>query len=68
MRKYIQLNEVIRTGYGNEYKPLIIYTDSIASISENRYGNVRLLDGYSYTVKEDVLSIQRMINKVENEI
>lgn len=64
--KYIELKQVIRTGYGNEYKPLMVNVDSIAGVTEDRegYGEVRLNDGYVYTTKECASEIIRLIEEV----
>jgi hypothetical protein len=65
--KYIELTQVIRTGYGNEYKPLMVNVDSIAGITEDRegYGEVRLTDGYVYITRECALDIQHKIEVVQ---
>lgn len=68
-RKFIKVNNLIRTGYGNEYHPLIVYIDNIASYTEDRegYGEIRLIDGYVYNVKECAFEIERLIKKAESE-
>lgn len=68
-RKFIEINRLIRTGYGNEYRHLVVYIDNIASYTEDRegYGEIRLADGYNYTVKECALEIKRLIEQEESE-
>ena len=68
-RKFIEINGLIRTGYGDEYRHLIVYIDNIASYTEDRegYGEIRLVDGYVYTVKECALEIKRLIEQAESE-
>ena len=62
----IKLHNLIKTGYGNEYKPLMVNIDCIAGVSEDRegYGEVRLNDGYVYTTKECASEIIRLIEEV----
>ena len=68
-RRFIEINSLIRTGYENEYRPLIVYIDNIASYTEDRegYGEIRLVDGYVYIVKECALEIKRLIEQAESE-
>ena len=65
--KYIELKQIIRTGYGNEYKPLMVNVDCIAGVTEDRegYGEVRLTDGHVYVTREDALDIQHKIEVVQ---
>lgn len=69
-RRFIETHILIRTGYGNEYRHLIVYIDNIASYTEDRegYGEIRLVDGKVYTVKEDALEIKRLIEQAEREV
>ncbi len=64
-RECIKLNSLMRTGYGNKYRPLTVYVDNIASYTEDRegYGEIRLNDGYVYFVRECEAEIRSLIAK-----